>query len=173
MKTLILTISFIFFSLTTSFSQLRATDRPDNDKIINYILQGKYKKVIKLTKSAHFNRVSFLDTNSASFLSYSRETNTLYQLSDSLFIQYMSRLRKGINTSTISDALYNPNQLDINISTESYSDAKFIGQNNQSTIYTSRLYTINSQNLIYSLIITFSDLKIKSITIQIEKNKML
>jgi hypothetical protein len=169
MRTLILTISFVLFTLVTSFSQWRATDRPNNDKIINYILKGKYLKVIKLTKSAHFNRVSFLDTNSASFLSYSRETNTLYQLSDSLFIQYMSRLQTFINSSTISDALDNPKDLDIKISTDSYSDEKFVGQNNKSTIYTSRIYIINNQNFTYSLIITFNNLKIKSITIQIEK----
>ena len=169
MKTLILTISFIFFSLTTSFSQWRAIDRPDNDKIINYILQGKYKKVIKLTKSAHFNRVSFLDTNSATFLLYSRDTHYLDSLSDSLFISYMQRITRVINSSNISNALCNPKDLDINISTSAYDDATLGIIDIPNAVHNRRIYTIIDKTYQYSIILTFINFKFTGLSIQICK----
>ncbi len=167
MKTLILTISFIFFSLSTSFSQWRATDRPDNDKIINYILQSKYKKVIKLTKSAHFENVILLDTNSISYSSYNHQLDSQEV---SVFINYMARLKNVLNVQTISKAISNPKNLSIDIATNVYDDASYIGIDVPNTKYGRRVYIINDGKYTYSLIIAFINLKLVGISIQIDNN---
>ena len=167
MKTLSLTISFILFSLTVSFSQCKLIDRLNNDKIINYILQGKYHKVIKLTMSAHFENVIILDTNSISYSSYNHQLDSQEV---SVFINYMARLKNVLNVQTISKAISNPKNLSINISTNVYDDASYIGINVPNTKYGRRIYIISDDVYTYSLIIAFINLKLVGISIQIDNN---
>lgn len=167
MRTLILTISFVLFTLVTSFSQWRATDRPNNDKIINYILKGKYLKVIKLTKSAHFENVILLDTNSISYSSYNHQLDSQEV---SVFINYMARLKNVLNVQTISKAISNPKNLSIDIATNVYDDASYIGIDVPNTKYGRRVYIINDGKYTYSLIIAFINLKLVGISIQIDNN---
>ena len=167
MKTLSLTISFILFSLTVSFSQCKLINHPDNDKIINYILQGKYKKVITLTTSAHFENVILLDTNSISYLLYNHQLDSQEV---SVFINYMARLKNVLNVQTISKAISNPKNLSIDIATNVYDDASYIGIDVPNTKYGRRVYIINDGKYTYSLIIAFINLKLVGISIQIDNN---
>jgi hypothetical protein len=149
---------------------LRAIDRPDNDKIINYILQGKYHKVIKLTKISSFDQVVIFDTIQPASKLYSKDDGSFKLLSDSLFISYMSRLRSFINSSTIFEATHKPSPLNIEINNRFNSDCCLPGII-VPIQYCMRSYDVFDTEYKYSLILSFVDLKIRSIGIVIEKIK--
>jgi hypothetical protein len=168
MKTLILITSFLFFILSTIFAQSESVNFQDNDKIINYILQGKYHKVIKLTKISNFDQVVIFDTVQPASKLYSKDDGSFKLLSDSLFISYMSRLRSFINSSTIFEATHKPSPLNIEINNRFNSDCCLPGII-VPIQYCMRSYDVFDTEYKYSLILSFVDLKIRSIGIAIEK----
>jgi len=169
MKTIV--IILLLFISSTSFTQSKSVNFQDNDKIINYILQGKYEKVIKLTKISSFDQVVIFDTTQPASKLYSKDDGSFKLLSDSLFISYMSRLRSFINASTIFEATHKPSPLNIEINNRFNSDCCLPGII-VPIQYCMRSYDVFDTEYKYSLILSFIDLKIRSIGIVIEKIKL-
>lgn len=166
MKKIFLTFGFVLLSLMTGFSQKGSLHQLNNDKIINYILAGKYQKVIELTKLPSFDQVMLLDTNWTQCKFYSRSNGHL----DSVFIKHMIRINNIINSKNIIKEFEDPKNLQIEISNHSFADFYLEGTTLPITKYYSRCYKITDFKYTYSLIISFIDLKLNGISIFIQKN---
>jgi len=104
MKKLVLTIGLL---VATSLTTVAQKEFINNDKIINYILQGKYQKIKELTQLPNFGSTVVMDNSMITDAVYDSKNSTNTER-DSVLMHYITKFHK----IGISKFAYNTKQSD-------------------------------------------------------------
>jgi hypothetical protein len=172
MKKLVLTIGLV---VTTSLTAVAQKEFINNDKIINFILTGQYKKVKELTKLPSFETITVMDDSMIGALWYDSIHSTAIER-DSVLIHYITEFHEiGISKFTCNPK--QSNNITCKVTRYTNIDSNWVNPNYIRNLgptiqhYNDCTYIIIKNNIKYTVIINFTNNKLTNISFFIFKQK--
>jgi len=173
MKKLVLSIGLV---VATSLTVVAQKEFINNDKIINFILTGQYKKVKELTKLPSYETITVMDDGMIGALSYDSIYSTATER-DSVLIHYITEFHK-LGMSKFACNLKQSNNIKCKVTRNTVIDSNWVNPkwnlaNPGSAIicWYDYEYEIIKNNIAYTVIINFTNNKLTNISFFIFKQK--